>query len=199
MRQAGEEGVGTPSVTLRNGAARRPRADSIRISELAAIFDVNQSFFHSNAIAWLRPFGITSGCQGFLAPWPAHFPVAAKPNYWEKIMRIELAFAGMLLIGLVGCTTVGPTANDIPASIATATTPGDHLKIADYFTQKAVDYDAEAARHELMARSYYGRPKGESGSMTSHCRTLRDQFASAAKEARAISQEHRQVAAKGGN
>lgn len=115
-------------------------------------------------------------------------------------MRAKLAIAGMFFIGLVGCNTmVGPTADDIPASIATAKTPGDHEKIADYFIQKAVEYDAEAARHELMARSYTNRPKGEFGSMISHCRTLRDQFVSAAKMARTIAQEHRLIAAKGGH
>lgn len=52
-------------------------------------------------------------------------------------MRVKLAIAGMFFIGLVGCNTmVGPAANDIPANIATATTPSDHQKIADYFTQK---------------------------------------------------------------
>lgn len=114
-------------------------------------------------------------------------------------MRAKLAIAGVFFTGLVGCNTmVGPTANDIPASIATATTPGDHQKIADYFTQKAVEYDAEAAQHDRMARSYTNRPKGEFGSMISHCRSLRDQFVSAAKTARTMAQEHRQMAAKGG-
>lgn len=114
-------------------------------------------------------------------------------------MRTKLTIAGMFFIGLVGCNTmVGPTSNDIPASIATARTPDDHRKIAAYFTQKAVEYDKEAAQHELMAQSYTGRPKGEFGSMISHCRSLRDQFVSAAKMARSIAQEHRLMSAKGG-
>lgn len=114
-------------------------------------------------------------------------------------MRVKSAISAVFLIGLVGCSTmVGPTPNDIPASIATATTPGDHQKIADYFARKAVEYDAEAAQHDLMARSYINRPKGDVGSMISHCRALRDQFVSAAKTARTIAQEHRLMAAKGG-
>ncbi|RJG11769.1 hypothetical protein [Massilia cavernae] len=115
-------------------------------------------------------------------------------------MRVKLAIAGILFIGLVGCNTmVGPTANDIPASIASATTPGDHQKIAEYFAQKAVEYDAEAAQHDQMARAYTNRPKGEFGAMISHCRNLRDQFVSAAKTARTMAQEHRLMAAKGGH
>jgi hypothetical protein len=114
-------------------------------------------------------------------------------------MRINSIMAGMLLIGLVGCSSMGPPPNEIPASIAKASTPADHQRIADYFTQKARDYDAEATMHASMARSYSGRPRGESGAMGAHCRALHDQFTAAAKEARALAQEHRQVAAKGGD
>jgi UDP-3-O-[3-hydroxymyristoyl] glucosamine N-acyltransferase len=56
-------------------------------------------------------------------------------------------FVGIILAGLVGCTSVGPPAHDIPAAIANASGPADHQKIADYFEQKALSYDAEAAQH----------------------------------------------------
>jgi len=115
-------------------------------------------------------------------------------------MNAKLLLVGIFCLGLVGCNTMaGPSANDIPANIATASSSGDHQKIAEYFTQKAVEYDAEAARHDLMARSYISRPKGDVGSMISHCRSLRDQFVSSAKTARMIAQEHRLIAAKGGH
>lgn len=114
-------------------------------------------------------------------------------------MRIKSILAGVLVMGLVGCTTVAPTANEIPTVIANATTSADHQKIADYFAQKAAGYDAEAAWHDRMARSYSGRPKGDMGAMSAHCRTLRDQFVVAAKEARALAEDHRQVALKGAN
>lgn len=113
-------------------------------------------------------------------------------------MRAKLTTAGIFFIVLVGCNTmVGPTTSDIPASIATAKTPSDHQKIAAYFTQKAAEYDKEAAQHEMMAQSYSNRPKGGFGSMISHCRNLRDQFVSAAKMARSLAQEHQQMPAKG--
>lgn len=104
-----------------------------------------------------------------------------------------------LLAGLVGCTSVGPPANEIPAIIANAATPADHQKIADYFERKALAYDAEAAQHDLLSRSYINITRGDSVSMIAHCRVLRDQFVAAAKEARALAREHRQVAAKGEN
>jgi hypothetical protein len=64
---------------------------------------------------------------------------------------------------------------------------------------KAIAYDAEAAQHDQIGRFYINRPKGDPGSMTAHCRALRDQFLASAKEARALAQEHRVIAAKGGN
>ena len=114
-------------------------------------------------------------------------------------MRAKLVLAGMLFVGLVGCSSVRLPSNDIPSTIVNAQNPSDHQKIADYFAGKALSSEAEAAQHDLIARSYINRTRGDSASMTSHCRALRDQFLAAAKEARALALEHRQVAAKGGN
>lgn len=111
-------------------------------------------------------------------------------------MLTKRILVGIILAGLVGCTSVGPPAHDIPAAIANASGPADHQKIADYFERQALSYDAEAAQHDSLARSYINRTRGDSASMASHCRALRDQFVAAAKEARALAREHRQVAAK---
>jgi hypothetical protein len=116
----------------------------------------------------------------------------------KTIMRTKRILAGMLFLGVVGCTSISPKPNDIPANIANAASPADHQRIADYFTQKANEYEAEAALHERIGKSYINRPKGDPGSMTSHCRALREQFLVAAKEARALAEEHRQIGAKGG-
>lgn len=114
-------------------------------------------------------------------------------------MRAKLALTGMLFLGLIGCASVAPPSTDMPAAVATAINPGDHQKIADYYASKALAYDAEAAQHDRIGRSYVNRTRGDSTAMLSHCRALRDQFIAAAKEARALAQEHQQVAAKGGN
>lgn len=90
-------------------------------------------------------------------------------------------------------------ADDMPATVASALKPAEHERIADYYASKAAAYDAEAAQHDRIGRSYINRTRGDSTAMQAHCRTLRDQFIAAAKEARALAQEHRQVAAKGGN
>ncbi len=114
-------------------------------------------------------------------------------------MRTKIAFAlaSLALIALTACTSV-PSASEIPASIANATTAADHQRIADYFAQKAASYDAEAAWHEKMALSYFNRPKGDLPAMQSHCRQLREKFINAAIDARALEQAHLQLAASAG-
>lgn len=107
--------------------------------------------------------------------------------------RLGILVVSLALATLAACSSVPPT-NDIPASIANASTAADHQRIADYFTQKAATYESEAAWHEKMAISYANRPRGDLPAMTAHCRSLRDQFANAAKEARLLADAHRQLA-----
>lgn len=108
--------------------------------------------------------------------------------------KLSIVFASLALVVLAGCASVPPV-SEIPDAIAVAKTAPEHLRIADYFAQKAANYDAEAVLHEKMGRSYTARPKGEVPSMVGHCRTLKDQFTSAAAQARALEQAHRQLAA----
>ena len=114
-------------------------------------------------------------------------------------MRIALApiLAGIAFLTLTACTSV-PSVGEIPASIANATTAAEHQRIAAYFAEKAASYDAEAAWHEKMALSYAGRPKGDLAAMMAHCRSLKEQFTNAAKDARTLEQAHRQLAGSSG-
>ncbi len=102
--------------------------------------------------------------------------------------------AGMVLLILTACTTV-PPASEIPANIANAKTSVDHQRIADYFAQKAASYEAEAKIHEKMPQSYQGHPRYDFGAMSSHCRELQTQLNAAAREAKALEQAHRDLAA----
>lgn len=107
--------------------------------------------------------------------------------------RLGVLVVTLIFVTLAACSSV-PSANDIPASIANASTPADHQRIADYFAQKAASYESEAALHEKMATAYAGRPKFDRPAIAAHCRSLRDQFANAAKEAHQLADAHRQLA-----
>jgi len=108
--------------------------------------------------------------------------------------KCTYTLAVLALVGLSACTSAPPV-SEIPESISTARTPADHQRIAAFFVQKAVDYDAEAALHDKMSKSYRGPySKGNPESMASHCRSLRDKFSASAKEARELAQAHRELA-----
>ncbi len=110
---------------------------------------------------------------------------------------LALGMIGISLLTLGACTTAPPV-SDIPAAIANASTPADHQKIAEYFAGKAAGYDAEAAFHEKMGRSYVGRIRldPDPSSWIAHCNSLKRKFAEAAQEARALERAHRQLAEK---
>lgn len=108
---------------------------------------------------------------------------------------LALGMIGISLLTLGACTTVPPV-SDIPAAIANASTPADHQKIAEYFAGKAASYDAEVAFHEKMGRSYVGRTRSDPSSWIAHCNNLKQKFAEAAEEARALERAHRQLAEK---
>ncbi len=107
--------------------------------------------------------------------------------------RLVLVFAGLALLTLTACTSV-PSATDIPAAIANASTASDHRRIADFYAEKAVSYDAEKVFHEKMSRSYFGRPKGDPAAWVAHCNALMQKFTEAAQEVRALEQAHRRLA-----
>lgn len=112
-------------------------------------------------------------------------------------MRTSLVMLlpSLVLMSLTACSTVPPV-SEIPESIATAKTAADHQRIADYFAQKAASYEAEAKLHEKMPQSYQGRPRYEAfAGMSSHCRELQKQLNAAAREAKALEQAHRDLAA----
>lgn len=105
-----------------------------------------------------------------------------------------VALVGVVLMVLSACSAAPPV-SEIPASIANAKTAADHLRIADYFAQKAASYESEAKLHEKMPSAYQGRPKYDFASMNAHCKELQNQLNGAAREAKALEQSHRELAA----
>lgn len=110
--------------------------------------------------------------------------------------KLALGLSSLALLVLTACTAM-PLTSEISDAIANAKTAADHQQIADYFSEKAASYEVEASRHEKMANSYGGYPRGPV-SYISHCRSLQQGFSAAAKDARALEQAHRQLASSPG-
>lgn len=114
-------------------------------------------------------------------------------------MRRMVMLLALAAVGFLAACTTAPAVIDVPAALAAAKTRGDHLRLAEHFDNKVKAYEAEAAEHARLAVQYQSglgtAGRAERGAaMAAHCRQLQTQFTSAAEQARALAQAHRDVA-----
>lgn len=84
--------------------------------------------------------------------------------------------------------------------VANARTAADHEAVAGWFEQEAARFDAQAALHEKLARTYRtgGAPKGaRRDTMARHCDRLVKEYKDAARTNREMAAMHRQMAKEG--
>ena len=95
------------------------------------------------------------------------------------------------------------TNKKVKASIASAKTPEDHLRLAAYFNQEADRMEADAKGHEELAGVYRlypaqpggGKAGGNPQSRTAeHCDSAARSLRDAAKSLRELAAEHEQMA-----
>lgn len=111
-------------------------------------------------------------------------------------MNFRLFLGGLALVSLAACTSV--PASNLPEGLANASSTSDHQRIADFYTERAAKYEADAAWHEKAAVIYYAqRPKGDPIAMRAHYLALKERLSAAAKESRELAEAHRQLAASG--
>lgn len=113
-------------------------------------------------------------------------------NRWQIVAVVGLIAA------LSGCAATGGAEEaDLERRVAQATTPADHLALAEYFDRRAAV--AERQRDEWQAlRKYYERtpastfyPIGTVPGMLSHYDQLIQDEESSARQCRALGQLHR--------
>jgi hypothetical protein len=82
--------------------------------------------------------------------------------------------------------------------IETAQTKADHEAIAKRFEEQASKLDMQAAEHERLAKQYHSGvgvgPKGNAGSLASHCDNFVKDLKASAADAREMAELHRGVA-----
>jgi len=106
-------------------------------------------------------------------------------------MRMSKVLFGVpLILVLAACSNL-PAPGELPSALANAKTADDHVRIANYYAQKAASYEAEAAIHDKMPYANVGRPRYDFAAMNAHCRELQVHLKAAAKEARGLEQAHR--------
>lgn len=90
-----------------------------------------------------------------------------------------------------GAGAPGPTAEELKAMAAKATTPADHKALAEYFLTLARRYTAEINEHVALAQTYRGTKIAQAAVHHDHLAALaRD----SAKEATAAAEMHKQLA-----
>jgi len=96
---------------------------------------------------------------------------------------------------------VNLTKKEVKVLIETAKTPEDHLKLAQYYDQRAEDLLAESKEHEDMAAAY--RKNRMAGSKffpmsVQHCESFAKSNREGAQKMKEMAAEHRAMAEKAG-
>jgi hypothetical protein len=83
--------------------------------------------------------------------------------------------------------------------IATAKTPAEHQRIADYYKAEAQDYLAQAAEHKAMIVAYRANPSSKhQASEITHCENLVTSLDAQAAKSQEMAKMHEQMSAKAG-
>ena len=93
------------------------------------------------------------------------------------------------------------TKKEVKILTATAKTPAEHLKLAQYYDQRANAYLAESKKHEEMAEA--SRKNRMAGSKffhmsVQHCESLASSYRENAQKMKGIADDHRAMADKAG-
>lgn len=100
----------------------------------------------------------------------------------------------MLTVPFLGVIpTTAAEEEEIMVLIETAETPEDHIKIAEYYKEQAMQMEKMASMHKSMGESYRKRSKPMSG-MAKHCADLSKESRDSAKKYNDMAAHHMEMA-----
>ena len=110
--------------------------------------------------------------------------------HWTTRVAAASVAAGLLMLG-----STASAVDVTPQQLQAAKTPADHEAIAQAYDEEARALDKRAAGHRSMAQAYASpNPKGSwSPNMVKHCESLATQAEAAARDYRALADEHRKL------
>ena len=108
-----------------------------------------------------------------------------RTNLWN-VSLATVALAAVVAFPHTGYA--GSTKNLATLAAESASTPEQHLALAEYYKDKAAEAQAEVKLHEGMALSYSSRSPGAAAGMANHCNSL-------AKSAKAEAADYEAMAA----
>ena len=112
-----------------------------------------------------------------------------------------LLLATFAASGLLRAEDTDPLSKqDVKALVANAKTAEEHERLAKHFEAEAIQLDAEANEHQDLVAGYRGNPSAlalkhpMSGKTAGHCQYFADDLHKAAKQARELAADHREMA-----
>src|SRR5574341_1470154 len=112
----------------------------------------------------------------------------------RRLPLVTALIALLMSLSLVG--VVAGSASEGEESrklIETATTPEDHIKVAEYYEKQAVRMENEAEFHASLADSYKSRGKPLLG-LAKHCADLSKRYKEAAEDYKAMALLQKKIA-----
>lgn len=112
-----------------------------------------------------------------------------------------LSLALVMTVAAFGQTPVKPqhlSKQQLNTLIATAKTPADHERIAQFYQSEAQDYLAQSKEHEAMVAAYKSNPtmtnNKNQASTINHCEYFVQAFKDLAAKSQELAQLHEQMA-----
>ncbi len=111
---------------------------------------------------------------------------------------IVLAFTSVAAFAQTQPNSANLSKQQLTSLIASAKTPAEHLRIADYYGAKAQDYLAQSNEHAQMAEQFRNNSVTSSSKFSTgtvrHCEYLAQNFKQKADQMQKLESEHEQMA-----
>jgi uncharacterized membrane protein len=113
-----------------------------------------------------------------------------------------LAFTSFAALAQTQPNSADLSKQQLLSLIASAKTPAEHIRIAQYYGAKAQDYLAQSKEHAQMAEEFKMNPVTSSSKFSAgtvnHCEYLAQNFKQKAEQMQKLEQEHEQMAKDAG-
>jgi len=113
-----------------------------------------------------------------------------------------LAFTSFAAMAQTQPDSANLSKQQLVSLIASAKTPAEHIRIAQYYGAKAQDYLAQSKEHAQMAEHFKSNPLTSSSKYSigtvNHCEFLAQSFKQKAEQMQKLEQEHEQMAKDAG-
>ena len=120
----------------------------------------------------------------------------------KQVIAALIGAAFLIGAAAVAADSRALSRKEVKELLVKASTPQDHRKLAGHYDAKAKQYEAEAAEHAEMAKTFRERPTASetkrpgAADTAAHCESMAESLTKAATTARAMAAMHEELAKK---